>query len=275
MTTTSTSSVAAVRAGRAGVTEQAADAAVDQACRMLRLPTMRARFAEVADAAQREQLTYRGFLAELLMAECDDRDRRRCARRITAAGFPREKWLQDFDYTANPHIQPALVAQLAACAWVAKGEPLCLIGDSGTGKSHLLIGLGAAAAMAGHRVKYVLAAKLVNELVEAADERVLSKTIARYGRVDLLCLDELGYMELDRRGAELLFQVLTEREETNSVAIASNESFSGCTKTFTDPRLCAAIVDRLTFGGNIIETGTTSYRLAHARAQRSGHLPSP
>lgn len=107
------------------------------------------------------------------------------------------------------------------------------------------------------------AAKLVNELVEATDEKVLNKTIARYGRVDLLCIDELGYMELDRHGAELLFQVLTEREETNSVAIASNESFSGWTKTFTDPRLCAAIVDRLTFGGNIIETGTESYRLAH------------
>jgi len=255
---TTTSRASAVRAGRGGVTEQATDAAVDQACRMLRLPTMRTRFAEVADAAQREQLTYRGFLAELLMAECDDRDRRRSARRITAAGFPREKWLQDFDYAANPHIQPAVIAQPAACAWLVKGEPLCLIGDSGTGKSHLLIGLGAAAAMAGHRVKYVLAAKLVNELVEAADERVLSKTIARYGRVDLLCLDELGHMELDRRGAELLFQVLTEREETNSVAIASNESFSGWTKTFTDPRLCAAIVDSLTFGGNIIETGTTS-----------------
>ncbi len=270
MTSTVNSNASAVRAGRAGVTEQAADAAVDQACRMLRLPTMRARFAEVADAAQRQQLTYRGFLAELLMAECDDRDRRRSARRIAAAGFPREKWLQDFDYAANPHIQPALIAQLAACAWVSKGEPLCLIGESGTGKSHLLIGLGAAVAMAGHRVKYVLAVKLVNELVEAADERVLSKTIARYGRVDLLCLDELGYMELDRRGAELLFQVLTEREETNSVTIASNESFSGWTKTFTDPRLCAAIVDRLTFGGNIIETGTTSYRLAHTRAQRAG-----
>jgi hypothetical protein len=90
----------------------------------------------------------------------------------------------------------------------------------------------------------------------------------RYGRVDLLCVDELGYMELDRRGAELLFQVITEREEKASVAIASNESFSGWTKTFTDPRLCAAIVDRLTFGGNIIETGTDSYRLAHTRAAR-------
>ena len=100
-------------------------------------------------------------------------------------------------------------------------------------------------------------------MVEAADEKQLARTIARYGRVDLLCIDELGYMELDRRGAELLFQVLTEREEKNSVAIASNESFSGWTRTFTDPRLCAAIVDRLTFGGSIIETGTDSYRLAH------------
>lgn len=113
--------------------------------------------------------------------------------------------------------------------------------------------------------QFTLATKLVNELVEAADEKQLARTIARYGRVDLLCIDELGYMELDRRGAELLFQVLTEREEKASVAIASNESFSGWTNTFTDPRLCAAIVDRLTFHGTIIETGTTSYRLGHTR----------
>ena len=122
-------------------------------------------------------------------------------------------------------------------------------------------------AMAGYRVRYTLATKLVNELVEAADEKVLTKTIARYGRVDPLYIDELGYMELDRRGAELLFQVLTEHEEKNSVAIASNESFSGWTKTFTDPRLCATIVDRLTFGGNLIQTGTDSYRLAITQAR--------
>jgi DNA replication protein DnaC len=159
-----------------------------------------------------------------------------------------------------------VINTLASCEWVRKGQPLCLIGDSGTGKSHLLIALGTAAAMAGYRVRYTLAAKLANELVEAADDKQLTKTIARYGRVDLLCIDELGYMELDRHGAELLFQVLTEREEKASVAIASNESFSGWTKTFTDPRLCAAIVDRLTFNGTIIETGTQSYRLARAKA---------
>jgi len=196
-------------------------------------------------------------------------EHRRAARRVHEADFPRPKNLADFDFAANTAINPATINTLAGCGWVSKGQSLCLIGDSGTGKSHLLIGLGTAAAQAGHKVRYVLTAKLVNELVEAADERQLSRTIARYGRVELLCLDELGYMELDKRGAELLFQVLTEREEKTAVAIASNDSFSGWTNTFTDPRLCAAIVDRLTFGGNIIETGTSSYRLAHARSKRT------
>ncbi|MCT1478756.1 IS21-like element helper ATPase IstB [Microbacterium sp. p3-SID336] len=251
-----------------GMTEEAAQTAVDQACRRLRLPTMRAVIDEAVKAAEREQLSYQGFLAELLLAECDDRDRRSVVRRVAAAGFPRQKWLGDFDFEANPNISAATIHTLATGDWIRRGDPLCLIGDSGTGKSHLLIGLGTAAAEEGYRVKFTLATKLVNELVEAADERQLARTIARYGRVDLLCIDELGYMELDRRGAELLFQVLTEREEKASVAIASNESFSGWTKTFTDPRLCAAIVDRLTFNGTIIETGTTSYRLNHMRQQQ-------
>lgn len=255
-----------------GLSEQAAQTAVDQACRLLRLPTIRTQFPDLAEAATREQMSYLGFLAELLLAECDERDRRRSVRRIKAAAFPRDKSIREFDFDANPNLDPATIHTLATCDWVRKGQPLCLIGDSGTGKSHLLIALGTEAAMQGFRVRYVLATKLVNELVEAADDKQLAKTIARYGRVDLLCIDELGYMELDRRGAELLFQVLTEREEKNSLAIASNDSFGGWTKTFTDPRLCAAIVDRLTFGGNIIETGTDSYRLARTRAQNE---PSP
>ena len=266
-TSTSTAAGRPKRTGRQP-SEQAIDAAIDSATRLLRLPTFRDRYGEFADAAGREQLSYRAFLSELLLAECDDREQRRAARRVHEAGFPRPKTLAEFDFNANTAINPATINTLAGCGWVGKGQSLCLIGDSGTGKSHLLIGLGTAAAQAGHKVRYVLAAKLVNELVEAADECQLSRTIARYGRVELLCLDELGYLGLDKRGAELLFQVLTEREEKTAVAIASNDSFSGWTKTFTDPRLCAAIVDRLTFGGNIIETGTSSYRLAHARNQR-------
>ena len=189
MTTTSTSHPESLRR-RQGLTEQAAQAAIDQACRRLRLPTIRTVVDDAVTAATKEQLTYQGFLAELLLAEVDDRDRRSTLRRIKSAGFPREKWLADFDFTANPNINPATI-------------------------------------------------------------------------------NELGYLELDRRGAELLFQVLTEREEKNAIAIASNQSFSAWTDTFTDPRLCAAIVDRLTYNATIIETGTNSYRLAHTRARAS------
>ena len=266
---TTTSRPASLRR-RQGLTEQAAQAAIDRACRRLRLPTIRAVVDDAVTAATKEQLTYQGFLAELLLAEVDDRDRRSTLRRIKSAGFPREKWLADFDFTANPNINPATINELATGDWIRRGDPLCLIGDSGTGKSHLLIALGTAAAEQGYRVRYTLATRLVNELVEAADEKQLTKTINRYGRVDLLVIDELGYMELDRRGAELLFQVLTEREEKNAIAIASNQSFSAWTDTFTDPRLCAAIVDRLTYNATIIETGTNSYRLAHTRARQAG-----
>ena len=202
---------------------------------MLRLPTIRDRFAEIAAAAEREQMTYLGFLSELVIAECDDRTRRRAERRIRDAGFPRPKRLEEFSFDANPAINPAVIGQLASCAWVKAGHPLCLIGDSGTGKSHLLIALGTLAAEAGYRVRYTLASKLVNELVEAADDKQLTKLINRYGRVDLILVDELGYLQLDRRGAELLFQVLTEREERSAIAIASNEPFSSLDKDIHRP----------------------------------------
>ena len=192
MTTTSTSRPESLRR-RQGLTEQAAQAAIDQACRRLRLPTIRAVVDDAVTAATKEQLTYQGFLAELLLAEVDDRDRRSTLRRIKSAGFPREKWLADFDFTANPNINPATINELATGDWIRRGDPLCLIGDSGTGKSHLLIALGTAAAEQGYRVRYTLATRLVNELVEAADEKQLTKTINRYGRVDLLVIDDLGY----------------------------------------------------------------------------------
>lgn len=269
-TTTAASPPVLTRAGpRPRPGDPAALTAIDTACRELRLPSIRSRVEDMIAAAEREQLGYAGFLAEALLAECDDRDQRRRTRRVHDAGFPRPKRLEDFDHSANDTVDPATIATLATGTWVASGVPVCLIGDSGTGKSHLLIGLGIAAAEAGHRVRYVLASRLVNELAEADNDRTLSKVIARYGRIDLLCLDELGYLSLDRRGAELLFQVLTEREERAAVAVASNEPFSAWTKTFTDPRLCAAIVDRLTFAGHIIETGTTSYRLAHTRTRQN------
>ena len=145
-----------------------------------------------------------------------------------------------------------------------------LLGDSGTGKTHLLIALGTAAAEAGRRVRYVTTAALVNELAEAADNKQLSRVVGRYARLDLLCLDEVGYVSLDPHGAELLFQIITAREERASIACASNAPFSEWGKTFTDPRLAAAVVDRLTFNAHIINTGTNSYRLRTTRTNRKG-----
>jgi DNA replication protein DnaC len=107
------------------LTAQAADAAIDTACRVLRLPTIRGQFPAAADSAEREQMTYRGFLAELLIAECEDRDRRRSERRIRAAGFPRQKSVKDFDFDANPAVNPATIHTMASCEWIRKSQPLC------------------------------------------------------------------------------------------------------------------------------------------------------
>jgi DNA replication protein DnaC len=138
-------------------------------------------------------------------------------------------------------------------------------GTPAPARTHLLIGLGLAACEQGRRVRYSTTAQLVNELAEAADQRQLSRVVGRYGRLDLLLLDELGYVQLDPRGAELLFQIITEREERASIAIGTNLPFSEWGTVFPDPRLVAAIVDRVTFNAHIVETGTQSYRLATSK----------
>jgi DNA replication protein DnaC len=253
----------------ASLTDQAAMLAIDGACRELRLPTVRARHAELADAAARDRLTHRAFLAEVLGAEVEERDGRRRERRIADARFPRLKRLADLDLSLLP-VPPATLASLSTLAWVTAGEPVVLLGDPGTGKTHVLIGLGMAACEEGLRVRYVTAAQLVNELAEAAGDHVLARTVARYARLDLLCLDELGYVHLDPRGAELLFQVITERDERASVAVASNLPFSEWGTVFPDGRLAAAVVDRLTYRAHVLETGSESYRLRAGRARKGG-----
>lgn len=248
-------------------TEEAASAAIVAACRELKLPTVAAEAARLADLAMRDRFTHRAYLAALLAAEVDERSSRRIARRIGEARFPRSKRLADFDCSVTPNVSPATLATLAAGAYLASGDPVVFLGDSGTGKTHLLIGLGIAACEAGRRVRYATTAALVNELVEAAAEHRLSRVVGHYARLDLLCLDEFGYVHLDPRGAELLFQVLTAREERASIAVASNASFSEWGGFFSDARLAAAVVDRLTFRAHIIETGSESYRLRLTKAR--------
>jgi DNA replication protein DnaC len=250
-------------------TDTAAQAAIGAAALELHLPTIRAEATRLAEIAAREHQSHLGFLAEVLSAEVDDRTDRRRTRRINDAKFPRLKRLADFNVDAVPTIQAATLGHLAAGGYMDAAEPVVLLGDSGTGKSHLLIGLGLAACEQGRRVRYVTTAQLVNELVEAADDRILSRVVGRYGRLDLLCLDELGYVKIDPRGAELLFQIITEREERASIAIATNLPFSEWGTVFPDPRLVNAIVDRVTFNAHILETGTQSYRLRTSKTTNS------
>ena len=237
-------------AAKPNTVDAAAQASIGAAARELHLPTVRTEAARLADIAHRERQSHLGYLAEVLAAEVDDRSERRRTRRINDAKFPRLKRLAEFNIDAVPTITAATLGHLAAGHYMDAGEPIVLLGDSGTGKSHLLIGLGLAACEQGRRVRYATTAQLVNELVEAADERVLSRVVGRYGRLDLLCLDELGYVHIDPRGAELLFQIITEREERASVAIATNLPFSEWGTVFPDPRLVAAIVDRIASVGH-------------------------
>jgi DNA replication protein DnaC len=253
------------------LTEPAAEAAIISAASTLCLPTVRTQAGALADAAARDQLTHRGYLAELLATEVDDRAERRRIRRIREAHFPRHKDLADFDTSITP-IDAATIGTLTAGGFIDTGTPIVFLGDSGTGKTHLLIGTGIAACRTGRSVRYTTAAGLVNELVEAHDEHTLTRLVARYGRLDLLLIDELGYLHLDSRGAELLFQVITEREERASIAVATNAPFSEWAATFTDPRLCSAIIDRLTFNAHIIETGTDSYRLRVSRTAKNKNV---
>ncbi|HEY6793568.1 MAG TPA: IS21-like element helper ATPase IstB [Kineosporiaceae bacterium] len=249
-------------------TDTAAQAAIGAATRDLHLPTVRDEALRLAETAVRERQSHLVYLAEVLSAEVDDRAERRRTRRIAEAKFPRIKTLADFNLDAAPTIQPAVLGALATGAYLDAGQPIVALGDSGTGKTHLLIGLGLAACEQGRRVRYVTTAALVNELVEAADDRHLSRVVARYARLDLLLLDELGYVQVDARGAELLFQIITAREERASIAIGTNLPFSEWGTIFGDPRLVAAIVDRVTFNAHILETGTSSYRLRTSKTNR-------
>jgi DNA replication protein DnaC len=254
--------------------DAALEATIKAACKELHTPTIAARARELQDDATRNKQTFMSYLWALLEAELDDRAERRRTRRIREARFPRLKRLEDFSFDDAPQIPAATINELATCAFVDRAENAILLGESGTGKSHLAIALGIAACLQSRRVRFVTTAALVNELLEARDDRTLSKIVARYARVELLILDELAYVPLSHSEAELLFQVLDERSELSSILMTTNLPFGEWTKVFPEARLCKAIVDRLTFNAHIVETGTESWRfkktLERQRRKRVG-----
>jgi DNA replication protein DnaC len=247
----------------------ALEALIDAHAVELKLPTVRRRFRVMAEEAVREQQTPVAYLAALLEAEMTERAERREKRRLIDARFPQIKRLEDFRFSDNPKIPQATIAALAEGSWIDDRDSIILIGDSGTGKTHLCIALAVCACQQGRRVRFTTLAALANELQEAESRRELARVVGRYGRTEVVCLDELGYLTLPDGAAELVFQVLSELHERGSLIVTTNLPFGEWTKVFPDARMAKAVVDRLTHRAHIIDTGTESWRFRHGLTRRN------
>lgn len=243
-------------------------ASVQQQCKQLRLPAVASQCGPLATVAERERQPYLGYLDALLAAELEEREQHTIARRIHDAHLPRVKTLAEFDFGQAPAVSAMRLAELATGGYIERAEPVVFIGDSGTGKTHLLSGLCVAACQQKRRVRFTTAAALVNELVEAQQQLQLRRVLARWARYDVIAIDEVGYVPLAEVGAEFLFQVIAERAERSAVLLTTNLPFSAWTQVIANTRLCKALLDRITDRAHIIETGTDSYRFRRTVAGR-------
>lgn len=235
----------------------------------LKLPTFLREYEKQARQCAAEGLDHVQFLARLVEMEMIDRERRMVERRIKAAKFPAAKSLDSFDFKAIPKLNKMQVLELARCEWIERRENVIALGPSGTGKTHVALGLGLAACQKGLPVRFITAATLVSALMEARDERRLLRLQKQLANVKLLIIDELGFVPLSKTGAELLFELISQRYERGATLITSNLPFDEWTETFGTERLTGALLDRLTHHVNILEMNGESYRLAQSRARKS------
>ena len=245
------------------------------------MTTVAAQCERLAEDAERQQKSPLAYWASLLAAEVDARERRAIARRVQEAHLPRLKLLEDFDFSAASQVSAARLHPLAEGGYLARAEPILFIGDSGTGKTHLVTGLCIAACRQQKRARFMTAAGLVNARVEAQRQHGLGRALQRWSRLDLIVLDEVSYVSFAQGGAELLFQVISERAERTAWIMTTNLPFSEWTQVVPNARLCKALLDRITDRAHIIDTGTDSYRFKRTltsrqqRAEQRVHQPSP
>lgn len=233
----------------------------------LKLPTFLREHEKLARQCAAEGLDHVQFLARLVELELIDREGRMIERRIKVAKFPAKKSLDSFDFKAIPSLNKMMVLELARCEWIERKENVIALGPSGTGKTHVALGLGLAACQKGLPVAFVTAAALVHEMMEARDEKRLLQLQRKLAKVKLLIIDELGFVPLSKTGAELLFELISQRYERGSTLITSNLPFEEWTETFGTERLTGALLDRLTHHVNILEMNGESYRLNQSRAR--------
>ena len=236
----------------------------------LKLPTFQREYQKLARQCATEGVDHVGYLTRLSEREMIERDRRKVERRIKAARFPIVKSLDSFDFAAIPKLNKMQVLELARCEWIERRENVIALGPSGTGKTHVALGLGLAACQKGMSVGFTTAAALVSEMMEARDERRLLRFQKQMAAYQLLIIDELGFVPLSKTGAELLFELISQRYERGATLITSNLPFDEWTETLGSERLTGALLDRITHHVNILEMNGDSYRLAQSRARKAG-----
>jgi DNA replication protein DnaC len=250
------------------VTESLDHASVRQYCKSVRVPVIGANFVSLAEQAAKENCSHIHYLEALLAMESEERDRHAIHNRLRDAQLPRMKTLEEFDFGQTPRIPAARVRELAEGGYIDRSEPVVFIGECGTGKTHLATGLCVAACRQKRRVRFTTAAALVNELVEAKQNNQVRRLMSRWQRYDVIAVDEVGYVPLADIGAEFLFQVISERAERAAIVVTTNLPFSEWTTVFPNPRLCKALLDRITDRAHIIETGTESFRFRRTVERR-------
>lgn len=248
--------------------EELIHASVRQLCKAVRMPAIAGSFVSLAEQAVKENQSHVRYLEALLSVENEERDRHAVRNRMREAQLPRLKTLEEFDFAQAPQIPAGKIRELAEGGYIGRSEPVVLIGECGTGKTHLATGLCLAACRQKRRVRFTTAAALVNELVEAKQNNQVRRVMARWLRYELIVLDEVGYVPLADVGAEFLFQVIADRAERAALIVTTNLPFSEWTSVFPNPRLCKALLDRITDRAHIIETGTESFRFRRTMERR-------
>ncbi len=241
--------------------------------KQLRLPAMAREWLPLAREAEAHHSSPVDYLQALLEHEVRERHEHQIQRRLQQARFPYTKRLDDFDFSAVPSLEKARVLELAQGAFITQQENLLILGPSGLGKTHLLLGVGRAACLHGYRVLFRTAAALATELELAQRELRLPKLLAQWRAYPLILVDELGYLPFSQTAAELLFQFFSDRYERASVALTTNLDFAHWTEVFGHEQMTAALLDRLVHRSHLLLLQGDSYRFRQSLQRQTGELP--